>query len=103
MEIIYTVTAFQRIRHSEINKNLPEFGERRCVGWFSNKDEAEFAVENNINDIHENFYEYVIIEKLDSGIKLPDIERYLYKWKKDKYKRIDIPTELNIVSNFGIG
>ena len=103
MEIIYTVTAFQRIRHSKVCDYMPDFGERRCMGWFSTKEEAENAVENNINDIYENFYEYAIIEKVDSGIKLPDVERYLYKWENDKYKPIDIPIELNNISNFGIG
>ncbi len=104
MEKIYTVTAFQRIRHSKVgNLYLPDFGDRRCVGWFKTKDEAENAIVNNFNDIYENMYTYAVIEEMEPGIKLPETKRYLYEWKNSGYESIQLPLELGRYSNFGIG
>lgn len=109
--VIYTVTAFQKISRSQINENeyLPDFGEKRCIGWFPTFEEANCAVTLSFEDIHDiegdYLYDYVIIEKMDPGIFTVDSERYLYKWNNNlnAYERIEEPVELNLVSNFGIG
>ena len=98
---IYVVTVFQKIDNS-LDSSLT-FGDRRCVGWFESMDEADWAVTNNIADMHNNFYEYAIIERIEPGIFMVDTDRVIYQWNNDKYEKIEIPKELTTVSNFGIG
>lgn len=102
MQEIYTITAFQRIRPTNLT-NFADIGDHRCVGFYFDKNEAETAVENNFNNIHENLYEYVIIEKMHPGVKLPDHDRKLFKWTGASYCQIKIPELLKHMSNFGIG
>lgn len=109
MKAIFVVTVFQKIDHEPLpndpSKYLPSFGDRRCVGWFDNFQEADCAVINNFSNMHNDFYEYAIIEKMESGILTVDIDRVVYKWnsKKSQYEAIDTPVELSKSSNFGIG
>ena len=107
VKAIYTVTVFQKIaRNPQDETNyIPEYGDTWCVGWFDNLDEASCAVENNFEDIHDDFYDYAIIEKIEPGIFNVEIDRILYKWNPnlDGYEQIDIPEEIEKSSNFGIG
>ena len=54
-------------------------------------------------DMHNNFYEYAIIERIEPGIFMVDTDRVIYQWNNDKYEKIETPKELTTVSNFGIG
>ena len=107
MKAIYVVTVFQKISHKPISDMIDfhDFGDRHCVGWLDSFEEANCAVENNFSDIHDNMYEYAIIEKMEPGICVPDIDRVVYKWNADlkRYEKIETPIELSKVSNFGIG
>lgn len=109
MTAIYTVTMFQKISHNpyfkDTSKYIPEFGERRCVGWYDNFQEADNAVTNNFSNMRQDIYDYAIVEKIDSGILLVDIDRVVYKWDKNKeqYIAIETPVELEKSRNFGIG
>lgn len=109
MKAIYTVTVFQKISHEPLfedpSRYIPDFGDRRCVGWFDNFQEADCAVTNNFSNMQDDMYEYAIIEKIESGILLADIDRTVYKWNKEKnqYEAIETPIELSKSSNFGIG
>lgn len=99
---IYVITAFQKITPSTIH-NFADLGDRRCVGFYNDENEAKNAVENNFNNIHDNIYEYVIIEEMHPGIKLPDTKRQLFHWDGASYCQISVPELLNHMSNFGIG
>lgn len=106
MEKIFLVTVFQKITKSKYNSNLHDFGDRRCVGWFKDKNEAEFSIENNINNIHDgltNIYNYAIIEEIESGIMPVNINSSLYEWKNNKYEKIYNEPITNKYCNFGIG
>ena len=109
MKVIYVVTVFQKISHNHVNDEdntyIPEFGERRCVGWFESLSEAKYAVENNFSNIRDDLYNYAIIEQMEPGILIPDIDRFVYIWDKNTklFTPIETPEELSKVSNFGIG
>lgn len=102
MQEIFTITAFQKINQSNV-KGLPDLGDHRCVGFYHNYYEAENAVLENFNNIHDNLYEYVIIEKIEPGVKLNDLGRSLFKWNGSNYVSTPIPELLKELSNFGIG
>lgn len=101
MTTIHTVTVFQKIEKSDTK--YPNIINRRCVGYFNDFDEAENAVLENFSDIHENMYDYVIIEEMEPGLKLSDITRSLYHWNGNSYEKIDIPETLKYLSNFSMG
>ena len=104
MQAIYIVTVVQKIDLEEIDGCLlTNFGTRRCVGWFDNFDEANNAVENNFSNMHDDMFEYVVIEKIESGILVVDSEQYVYKWNGEGYINIETPNAMINVSNFGIG
>lgn len=98
---IFTITVFQKIEETE--SKLPDIGNHRCVGFYHNYYEAENAVMENFNDIHEDNFEYAIIETVEPGVKLKDINRTLFKWDGSNYSEVDIPDLLKKLSNFGIG
>ena len=101
MTTIHAVTVFQKIEKS--NTKYPNIINRRCVGYFAHFDAAENAVLENFSDIHENMYDYVIIEEMEPGLKLSDITRSLYHWNGNSYEKIDIPETLKYLSNFSMG
>ncbi len=84
-------------------RDLSPTGSQRVVGFFYELDQCKKVVENNDLDIHENFYRYVVIEKVHEGIYSTDGERYFYEWIAGKYVSIDCPEEVACVINFGIG
>lgn len=100
MPEIYLVTVFQKM---ELTNNFLNLGDRRCVGWFSEKEEAENAVENNFNNMNDGMYDYAVIEKMLSGIKIPETSRSFYKFQNGNYIKINTPKEATNYSNFGIG
>lgn len=101
MDTIFLITVIQKIQRS--SNHIPDLGDTRCLGWYSNLDEAKFAVENNFNDMHEDLYEYAVIEEMNPGLKIPEKSRIFYQWKNNSYQEINIPNEVVILSNFGIG
>lgn len=82
---------------------IPTFGDRRCVGYYSLLKDAIHAVENNLNNIHENLYEYCVIEETKEGIFNYSDNLYVYRWNKDHYESIQTPLELTQTCGFGIG
>lgn len=103
-ETIYVLTAFQKI------KKIPdtiycELGDKRCVGYFNNYSDAKFAIESNFQDIRDNMYDYVVVEEMAQGIKVPELSHKFFKWNETsaKYEPISTPPEVADYSNFGIG
>lgn len=68
----------------------PIDGDKVNWGYEYSYEEAERIILNNITDIHENCYEYTVIEKIYPGI-VSDCIEWFFKWdKKDKrYKPIE--------------
>lgn len=106
MKVIYTVTVFQNIKHNMLDKHryIPTFGDRRCLGWFNNIDEAKTSIKDHAKDMNnDGTYNYAIIEEMPTGILVQDTNRLLYKWNGSDFEEIHIPTELEHSCNFGIG
>ena len=58
----------------------------RCVGYFKTFEEAENVVLNNICDIWETCYDYVVIENIKDGIYRYDDNPKWYTWNYDEQK-----------------
>ena len=104
---IYTITMLQKIDLELINEEnsffIPTFGEKRCVGYYALLTDAQKAVEQNLNNIHNDLYEYCVIEETTEGICKYGKKIYVYQWENGHYKRITTPLELDNVCGFGIG
>jgi len=65
------------------------------VGWFSTKEDAICAVIRNDMDIHEDTYNYVVIEEVCEGLygEGEDVQ-YWYVWNDDdnKYELCEQPS-----------
>jgi len=101
---IYTITTFQRL-----NK-MGNFGSIRCVGYYTNFEDAKNAVENNWGDIFETTYNYALIEEVRPGLYPMALKRWLYKIETDEnnyigsiYIPINEPNYFKTVINFAIG
>ena len=107
IKTIYTVTLIQKIDLEQISEDnfLPVFGDRRCVGYFYQLDDAILAVSNNAKNMHDNtyVYKYAVIEESVEGIFNYSKRRLVFEWKNNKYIQIDEPTELYQTCGFGIG
>ncbi len=58
--------------------------DRRTVGYVSKIEDAKYALENNVFDIYEFFYNYAVIENIKEGIYQYDEKPLWYKWNKEK-------------------
>lgn len=104
---IFTVTVFQKIKHNKFvdNDQIVDLGDRHCIGWLSSLDEAKAAIMMNMHNLRADMYDYAIIEEMPDGINKSDVNRILFKWDNttQSYVEINIPKELECLSNFGIG
>lgn len=109
--MIYTITTIQKIKLEPITDKkdektkLVEFGDRRCIGYFSSLIDAFAAVMSNYKNMHKNMYQFCIIEEMEEGVLEYSPNRYIFAWNKSnhKYEQIDEPIEISKVTNFGIG
>ena len=89
MDYIYLITVIEKLGPKDVDTGYMDTGYTRSVGWYSSLKEARRCVEHNIMDIHEELYNYAIIEKVIYGL-YPDIdaktERWIYKYNIDKNK-----------------
>lgn len=51
-------------------------------GYKNSYEEAEYIVLNNITDIHENCYDYTIIEEVYPGVAPDGCIEWFFKWDK---------------------
>lgn len=62
------------------------FGDIWPCGIFAAEQEAIDVVENNKTDIHENCYQYALIEEYDFGLYPHPLSCKLYKWDENEKK-----------------
>lgn len=59
--------------------------ETRCPGYFNTLQDAELAIIHNDYDIHEESYQYAIIEELPEGL-YQSCKQIWYIWKNNCYQ-----------------
>ena len=90
---IYTVTTLR-----ELNTH------GRTVGYFSDMEEAQEAVERNSCDIYESgYYPYAVVEEVEDGLYPYCPKAQWYQWNGGRYVKIPKPEGLKHVVNFSIG
>jgi hypothetical protein len=76
-----------------IDEKNPKAPSVRCVGYFKEKEEAVYTVENNVCDIFEYTYNYAVIERIEEGLYQVDIEPtfFKYNFEKEAYEECEKP------------
>ena len=87
--MIYIVSAIQSRKCPSTTYELP-WEDLRPVGYFLTFDNAKKCILENWGDIHEDCYDYALIEGLPEGL-YQDSNKYWYQWKNEKYVEIDSP------------
>jgi len=93
------------------NPNSSEWNinDTRCFGYFSNKETALKAVNNNWGDMEECIYNYLVIEELPEGIHPtpPNLRSYgheiWFNWENDKWTPTERPACLRGIFGFALG
>lgn len=77
----------------------------RCWGYYSNKEECIKVLHNNSTDLHEYYFDYAVIEKIDEGISSYPSEREFFQYRKDLvgFFEIEEPLWAKYSCNFSIG
>lgn len=77
----------------------------QCRGYFSNFDDAEYRVVNNITDFWETCFDYIVIENTPEGLYQSPLAVAWYKYNKelDKYQKINPPQFAKNISGFALG
>jgi hypothetical protein len=76
-QTVYFITCF----YFEDAQNI----RTRTTGFFLNKDLAQHIIEHNFDDIHEDNFEFAVIEEFEEGLYICPKKHTYYKWVKDKY------------------
>lgn len=81
------------------------FNESRCFGFYSSLNVVAYTVETNSCDIFENYYKYVVIEKINEGIYPEVVFEYWYMWDKaeQSYVAAQKPLCIEHYCNFALG
>jgi hypothetical protein len=81
------LTETDRFDSEKVKKNTS-----RCFGYFKEKEDVEYAVTNNMADMWETMYDYIVIEEIEEGIHpLAEIVGwYQYNKDKDGYELIGV-------------
>lgn len=102
---IYTI--LMTTKYELAGFSLPDFGDSRIVGFYENLEDAVSAVTENWGDIHEYYYEYAIIEKVEEGLYNSGTseDRKVFKWdsKAKAFKPIKDLKEFDHLAGFTIG
>jgi hypothetical protein len=89
---IYTVTQIKDI--DEINAST--------VGWFPSFKRAEELVERNACDLHEMYYKYIVIEKVEDGMYSGPHDEHWYRWNGKRWTMCGKPIGLICVCSFSM-
>ena len=102
--MIYTITAIEK-RENKMPNN-------RTFGYFTSLKRSFLAVEHNEYDMHEGSYNFIVIEKLRTGIHpVPPEDEWWYRWHKDDERWVFLgngrfggrPKQFSHVCNWSIG
>jgi hypothetical protein len=101
---MYFITCFQKY---EIDKKtgVPDIGAERTFGYYPYKEWAVEDLHDNNCDIHEDLYNYAVIEKIPTGLYPLAEERIFFKWDEEEqgFYEIDGADMQDCFGNYAFG
>lgn len=80
---------------------------RRVFGFLTDLSEAIKAIETNRGDMHECFYQFLILENIRQGVHPESISEVWYEWYQfpngSQWQRIEKPSVFDGVVNWALG
>ena len=92
---IFTISTMEKIPD---NRDLPDYGDIRAVGFFHSYEDAEIRLHENTLDLHECICNYAVLEELMPGLYPRVVRRQFVKYDKDKAGYVEIP-ELDVLKS----
>ncbi len=98
----YFITVFQKLPSDAIHFDI---GNRRCWGFFCDKETAVKAVCENWTDLSEYLYNFAVVEEYREGLIGWTGNRWFFRFdaKKKRFFAIDEPVAFRHVGAFSIG
>lgn len=102
--MMFFVTVFNQVSIDAQTKVL-YIEPSRVVGYYTDFNDADTVLKENICDVHETIYHYAVIEEIEEGVYPVAQSRWFYKYDKEKdgYYPIDEPAEFKHYSNIALG
>lgn len=100
---MFFITCFQHIRKEP--KKFLDIGDSRVFGYFSSLEQAKNALAKNTLDMHEDYYNYAMIEEIGEGIH-PEVEsRHFFEYDSEigGFIPIEEPIAFKHYTNFALG
>ena len=100
---MYFITCFQK--YEQTKYGVPDVGDYRTFGYYTHKERAIECLHNNNLDIHEDMYDYAVVEKIPMGLYPLAEERIFFKWDEEKhlFSEIDGTEFANNFGNYAFG
>jgi hypothetical protein len=78
---------------------------QRTMGFYKELNHAKYTVENNICDIFEYTYNYMLVEEIEWGVFPYTPRRWMYKWnvENEKYEPCEEFKSIKHYFGFSIG
>lgn len=78
---------------------------QRTFGFFERYYEAFLSVKDNVGNMQEMLYDYLVLEYIEPGIHSKVISREWYRWNMDEKRWVyaECPKEFEVVTNFAVG
>ena len=82
-----------------------QFSARRCFGYYPRKHQAVQAIEGNCDDLHEDAFTHLVVEKVISGVHPParDIAWYRYDSTSSRWIACERPESARNYFQFALG
>lgn len=96
---IFTISTMEKIPD---NRDLPDYGDIRAVGFFHSYEDAEIRLHENTLDLHECIYNYAVLEELMPGLYPKVVRRQFFKYDKAKDGYVEIPEPEILKSPCGV-
>ena len=99
----FFITVFDRFAIDD--KGWPDYGYKRCWGFYKDKETALQALHENWTDMWEYSYDYALIEGYKEGISEMTGYRQFFKFDENKggYFEIDEPEGYGPFAGFAFG
>lgn len=96
---MYFITVFENVAE------WPNTGDQRAWGYYYKFADAKRAVENNLTNLHENCYNYALIERIDQGIcgYAEQMQWYVWDYENQRYTEMDQPESMKRLCNLALG
>ena len=97
------ITVMEKIEPDE--RVYANFGDQRCWGFYSNKQDALNTLHENRTDLWETIYDYAVIEEYYEGISNSTMQRQFFQYDREKngYFEIDEPDCVKHTCDFALG